>query len=1409
MSRRVKTIKNLSAFLLAVFMTAELLFGNSVTAAASASELAAGILSAYPELSAVSSGSEVTVSGTVTNVRTALELNVPANLTVNWGAVFSGAPTRSSYILNLTGSGVFNLTENGFISNSGVGGALNVSGKGANVNITGGRLSSNTTSGAAVNVVADGVTVNVTSTGIVENLGAGSAVNITANVLNTVVNVAGGRVSSIPNGYAINDGGMTVCGNNTRITVSDGGVVEAGTACAIRSTGAESKVDVKSGIVTNYAASNSNPTVYMNGGTGLNVTVGGNSVVKTTNTASNISYVIQTTGNVLVKDNAQVIAAAGRAINLVGMDSVATIEGGVVTATTGTAISTATTNAATVANSKIIIRGGVVSATEASGIAIRVTGANSAVDISGGRVTATTGNAVRVEGTGRVKISGGFVLAWGNMQSSVISTSPSNPANVSITSDAMVAAWNTTTGTGVYKEGTDTALAVFPVAAAQTVFWHNNGVTGGIYYAKGTNKGFFPLNVVVTFDPNEHALIFNVADGKFYTDVNDTGLPTDNPLYNGQSDAWNWDSDTGVLDLDGFIWATSASRALIILGDLAIDLKGKNTFISTASGGESYGIQGAGDVIFTGDGILSATAKAYGIEINSLTLNGGLINSTATDPNQGAGLKTMNFTVNDGEITAVGGNAIIYENFTPPTAYGYKISANPDGSGAEAFNIPYDGHYSYHDDDKYVMIQVHQNHSLTVENGTGSGDFPVGTLVNIIADAPPAGYIFDTWRTVNGVVFTNINSASTSLIMPEREITVTAVYKPVYTLTVIGGTIFGGSSSGIYPVGAEVQIVSFSAPPSGNVFSGWTGGGSGRFSFSNSMLTTFTMPAENVTVVGNYRYVANVTGSFSLTVVGGTGSGEYSPAAQISISADQPSEGQEFAGWTTETGNLGVFADASNPETLFTMSAGNATVTANYRDIKYPLFVVNGTDITSAGSYTFGQTVSLSADIPLEGMEFIKWTANDGGMFTEPRSVETEFVMPSNPATVAAEFDYIRYKLTVVNGTDMVNAGSYIMGSTVSVLARDATEPNQNLDFRTTEINGDVFVKWTTDNGGRFANELSPNSAFVMPASDVTITAEFAPRYRLVTEGGGISSPATRTRGYGYFAEGTEVVVTEHLSAAERFGRWIIVEGGGGISNPNAVITTYIMPANTAIIKAESEETGSTPITPSSQVSRNPHTLNVLNGSGSGSYYSGNYVPVKANQPPQGKIFGSWQITKGHGWFENADSPQTEFIMADDDAEITAVYTDVFTLTVEHGSGSGKFPADTMEKIIADPAPDGMVFSGWTSDSGGEFFNALDMMTKYRMPDHDATVTAHYEHVSSPNLAQIPDSPNNDSNPVPPDAGENLPVNTAPPATTPESQNQNPKTRAYGTFPAVLTLTALLYIGIFLLPRRNRKGFRK
>ena len=81
---------------------------------------------------------------------------------------------------------------------------------------------------------------------------------------------------------------------------------------------------------------------------------------------------------------------------------------------------------------------------------------------------------------------------------------------------------------------------------------------------------------------------------------------------------------------------------------------------------------------------------------------------------------------------------------------------------------------------KEIMFEditpVETTYQVTVENGSGSGEYKAGAEVTITAGEAPEGKVFDKWVSED-VTIADAESETTTFTMPEKDVTVTATYR--------------------------------------------------------------------------------------------------------------------------------------------------------------------------------------------------------------------------------------------------------------------------------------------------------------------------------------------------------------------------------------------------------------------------------------------------------------------------------------------------------------------------------------------------------------------------------------------------------------------------------------------------------
>ena len=332
----------------------------------------------------------------------------------------------------------------------------------------------------------------------------------------------------------------------------------------------------------------------------------------------------------------------------------------------------------------------------------------------------------------------------------------------------------------------------------------------------------------------------------------------------------------------------------------------------------------------------------------------------------------------------------------------------------------------------------------------------------------------------------------------------------------------------------------------------------------------------------------------------------------------------------------------------------------------YTLTVSGG---SGSGSYAAGTTVTLTANAPPSGKVFLNWT---GATVASAKSATTTMIMPAATTTVTANFGAV-YKLTVVNGT---GSGPYAAATAVTISANLAPA-------------GQSFQGWT---GATVGKANSATTTIQMPAVNTTVTATYAPVYRLTAVNG---------TGSGSYLAGAEVAVTANAAPAGRaFFDWT----GATFANANSAATTLAMPAAPTTVTAN--YAGS-------------YTLTVNNGKGGGSYAAGAVVKITANAAPAGEAFQDWTGAT----VADANAASTTLTMPAANTAVTAGYAAIYSLTVVNGTGNGRYLPGTVVIVTANPPAAGQEFVDWT---GAAVVNANSATTTLTMPAAASTVTASY-----------------------------------------------------------------------------------
>jgi len=358
-------------------------------------------------------------------------------------------------------------------------------------------------------------------------------------------------------------------------------------------------------------------------------------------------------------------------------------------------------------------------------------------------------------------------------------------------------------------------------------------------------------------------------------------------------------------------------------------------------------------------------------------------------------------------------------------------------------------------------ISAEASHRLVVNNGSGDGWYNYNVSVNISAAPPPSGKYFYRW---NG---TSINdragdrySPNTTYSMPDRNATLTAIYRDLRRLDVTSG-----SGDGYYQYNQTVHI-SADAPPPGKIFYRWNGNNTGRLDARYSPNTTYRMPNRDSHLTA--AYVDAPTSR--LTVSHGSGDGDYTEDTTVTITADSPPAGKLFKEWTGS--QTSRFGDRNSSTTSFTMPGSDTTITATY--INIPTYTLTVSSGSGDGSYVENASVTVTADTAPAGKEFKEWTGSKVHRLSECYAASTTFSMPDVNTTITATYKNLP-TLTVTHGS-----GDGLYRENTSVIVVADTPPT-----------GKMFKRWDGQKVNRLGDRYSASTTFSMPAESTTLTATF------------------------------------------------------------------------------------------------------------------------------------------------------------------------------------------------------------------------------------------------------------------------------------------------------------------------------
>ena len=281
----------------------------------------------------------------------------------------------------------------------------------------------------------------------------------------------------------------------------------------------------------------------------------------------------------------------------------------------------------------------------------------------------------------------------------------------------------------------------------------------------------------------------------------------------------------------------------------------------------------------------------------------------------------------------------------------------------------------------YAEVKVALN-SVTVVGGTGGGKYAVGASVTVKVTVP-TGKTFASW-TFRGVVLNTAQIAQEEITftMPETDVVLTALFEDIiYNITVTNGT----SSAPTAKYQEEVTVTA-NAPGADEYFDKWevTGLDATGMDLTKTEIK-FQMPAGNVTFTAKYLPIEK----YDIAVTDGTADKTQAKAGEtVTITANPAPAGKVFDKWTCETAGVTIeFASATSASTTFAMPASEIKIRAHFRNEgTAPSVEIKVDGGTGAGTYTQGESVTITANEPAEGKVFKGWKDVSGNIVSTEKS---------------------------------------------------------------------------------------------------------------------------------------------------------------------------------------------------------------------------------------------------------------------------------------------------------------------------------------------------------------------------------------------------------------------------------------
>lgn len=595
--------------------------------------------------------------------------------------------------------------------------------------------------------------------------------------------------------------------------------------------------------------------------------------------------------------------------------------------------------------------------------------------------------------------------------------------------------------------------------------------------------------------------------------------------------------------------------------------------------------------------------------------------------------------------------------------------------------------------------------TITVNNGLGQTvktDALRGETYTFTADKLE-GQRFDYWEVTDPDGTRKLMDETINITVPKGNITLTAHYKTLYTITVDGETI------GTAAVGDTVHIKA--DLPEDRKFSHWKGNVSLNGHEEDSEFDLVITEEKNVelTSVTTQRY-------YIIIDANGETKTEAEAGNTYNIKA-AGRDGWDFTGWVVDNADVVSQLDLTKADNQgFVMPAGtDVTITATYK--KQRTVTVIGGTVNSTDSVTAlrEETVEIKAEYDPYEKKFDHWEVKGpkGWDLEDDQKTNPEFTLtvPKGNVTLTAVYnDY--HNITVEGGyatPDRAIAGTQI-----------TLTPNLPDDQE--------FDYWySTDINLREDQRGNPNLTFKMRDFDIKITAVPKQLYFVDLEDADTTANGEDTRVE--VKTGKEVVLVAPEREGFRFNHWEVTSGTVGLIDADKTTAYFTMKSENVRIKAIYDEY---------------HTITMVDGKGTAydadgkeitSAVVGDKITIVAKDRDSHE-FNHWEIDPDNVILEDPNADKTAFTMPDEPVSVEAKYKHLQSITMNHGTA---YDEDFSETDIAkakqtitikaeDRYADGLVFDHWAVDTDNVILaDEYDEKTTFEMVNGAVELTAHYK----------------------------------------------------------------------------------